>query len=192
MGGIVDNGDGPSGRGIVQPFGLSSLIGGMQPATVDKFGLPLNHSRAETYAEQEERVLKVIQLLLDAYDAAVYQLGEPRAQVLWQQVSKKKVGRPKGKRKNPDMDNLLLQVYDVNAPRMDDKSRRSLPRLVAEYAKKNRPKDFPVSVQSIETRVRRLLKDRETEKRQAAQPFEEILYIPNVLAAPAPPDKNYR
>jgi hypothetical protein len=132
----------------------------MQPP-VDRFGLPLNWSLvAETSTERAKRTRKVIQLLVEVYGATVRQLGEPHAKAAWLLVSRKKPGRPKGLKKDPDLDRWLLEFYDAEARHIDETRRRSLPRQIALFLQKNYPRNFPVTVQAIEKRIRRLLRAR--------------------------------
>ena len=143
--------------------------------TRDKFGLPLNWTLlTDTEEQRTERFVSVVMLLREVHDAAVYQLGTSLAKVAWKHATKGKPGRPKGRRKNPDQDAELLRNYDAASNQMDEKRRRSLPRLLAEAMKDTYPQDFPVGVGSIETRVRRLIKNREAERNARVEAVRKL------------------
>ena len=113
-------------------------------------------------AQQIDRMASVIGLIREVFSVAVVHLGEKYARDLWRRTAKGKPGRPKGK-KEPELDELLRQIYDRLAPGKDAKGKKALPREVAALVKDKIPKDFPATVGAIQARLRRLLKARDRE-----------------------------
>lgn len=160
-----DSSFGNSAAGNPGRFGVLSNLG---LPKYDKFGLPLIWTAAETELEKADRFMAVMTLLREVYDSAVYQLDAKLAEFVWKQTIKgrvkSKVGRPKGRRKNPAQDAELLRLYDAWCSQVDEKKQGSIPRLLAKELKADRPKEFPSIVSSIETRIRRLIRERENER----------------------------
>jgi hypothetical protein len=146
----------------------------------DKFGLPLTWGVLETEEERAERTDRIGVLLREVYETAVCHLGPQLAKEAWRSVIRGTAGRPKGRRMNKP-DAILLAMYDAAMPLTAEKRRSSLPRLIAERAKEQKPQDYPISVGSIESRLRRLLKSREAERAATAEAYR---YLATAMPGP--------
>jgi hypothetical protein len=82
------------------------------------------------------------------------------ARLLKMAVTRKDRGRPPGS-KSPRADARLLEIYDHVSADCTERVRSALPRLVAAHVKARWPDDYRAAVESIERRLRRLLKSRE-------------------------------
>jgi hypothetical protein len=151
------------GPQILRPMGIGPLTSFGSPSVfnADRFGLPLCSSLlSETETQRVERVGAVITLVREVFSVTVRHLGDKLARDIWKEVAKGRAGRPRGRRKNPENDEMLLNVYDIDAATSDAKARRSLPRRLATAAHEQAPRHFGASAGAIEMHIRRLVKAR--------------------------------
>jgi hypothetical protein len=150
----------PSDAGGMRPIMPGMLGGKTPPPTCDKLAPPQDLLLFEETVEQQlEREATVIRLLYEVYDAAVYQVGTRRARELWKQTTKGKAGRPKGP-SNPARDDLLLKAYDRYVSGRDGKAKAAVLHELSEKLKRLGSDWFPGTSDSIEHRIRVLLKKR--------------------------------
>ena len=143
-------------------FGRLPSLGLPSGPNRDRFGLPMYWSLlTELKEERKERVVSVLMLLREVFAVAVRHMGDSDARYFWKDVAKGKPGGPKGRRKNPDIDAILLDTYDAAAAAtVDEKARKSLPRRLATQAHEQAPGYFGASAGAIQQRIRRLLNER--------------------------------
>ena len=110
--------------------------------------------------QRVERVGAVITLVREVLFVAVRHLGDKLARDIWKEVAKGRAGRPRGRRKNPENDEMLLIVYNIDAATSDNKARKSLPRRLATAADEQAPGQFGASAGAVEMRIRRLVRAR--------------------------------
>ncbi len=155
--------------GLGNPAITNSLIGfgrGLGTPAVDRFGLPLTWSiLGETDEQRQQRLRALMALVDEVFCVAIRHCGDDGARYVWKAASKGKRGRPKGQRMNPDADATLLIAYDGFVTDCDETHRKALPRRLAALLKRHRPTDYPATVEFIEKRIRRLLKDREAKRK---------------------------
>jgi hypothetical protein len=143
-------------------FGGLASLGLPSGPNRDRFGLPMRWSLlTETKAERKDRIISVLMLLREVFAVAVRHMGDSDARHFWKDVAKGKPGRPKGRRKNPDIDAILLDAYDAAAATADEKTRKTLPRRLATNADQQAPGRFGASAGAIQQRIRRLLNERQ-------------------------------
>ena len=124
----------------------------------DRFGLPMSFDPgAESRQQIEARYREVLRLMIEVNDTATRHLGGRHAKLVWDNLSKRGRGRPKGPA-SPTDDDLLLIAYADRAQGLSETDMRSLPRKLAQEVKARAPGRFRATVASIETRIRRLVK----------------------------------
>lgn len=112
-----------------------------------------------------QRKEAVRHLLLRAFAAAVFYLGDTEARQFWAKAARRRAGVPKGSRK-PAADSELLGIYDMVAgkiPGIVPKLPRQMGNLLNDLA----PGQFGQSADAIARQVRRLLQAR---RQQAEEP----------------------
>ena len=99
---------------------------------------------------------------------ATFILGEEEGRSLWKEIAKKPRGKPKGST-HPDKDQALLWLYDslANLAQCRSRSIKSLPRRIGQRVHNDVPNRFGASAIAIETKLRRLLKRRDREAKEA-------------------------
>ena len=148
-------------------FGTLAALG-TALATVDKFGLPLKWQLSgETPEQRLERVVAVIGVVREVYFTAISHLGIDPARAVWKETAKGKAGRPKGRR-NPQLDDVMLQVYDSFIT-SEPKKNKSAPREASNSLKRVAPDLFPATVGSLEQHLRRLIKDRNRDRAESSE-----------------------
>jgi hypothetical protein len=113
---------------------------------------------AEQCKEQREATVARV---LEVFDMARRHLGDDGARFLWNEMALERKGRGRPLRSKISFaDAWLLNVYDRLAAECTKTMRKALPRLVAAHVKEHWPGDYRAAVDSIERRLRRLLKSR--------------------------------
>jgi len=116
---------------------------------------------SETRRQRVLRQRAVVRLVFEVFRVAVRHLGEERARDLLRNMSARGRGRPTGSA-DPDFDHELLAAYDSYPEKLTPHRRRALPGLVArEHA------TVMSGRMAIESRLRRLLDQREAERSTA-------------------------
>jgi hypothetical protein len=117
--------------------------------------------------EKEAFAASLPEFVREVYERAVELLGDDEARALFERATKKKRGE-RGRARNlaPSLDLYLLVKYDRAARTISPSRRRYLVRWVAGALHEVRPGLYGATTQAIETRLRRLLRDR---KRRLAE-----------------------
>ena len=166
---------GPSNR--LMGFGVPGAA-----APKPKIGPPLPRGLlSETSEETDKRRAEVRSLIREVFKVAVAHLGEQDARAARTDAAKGQRGRKRGT-SNADRDSRLLTFYDDVARSLNDQDRKVIPRLLAKYVKENHGAMFPAAESSIETHIRRLLK-----QRLARERANNAIYAQLLLQGSGPP-----
>jgi hypothetical protein len=127
----------------------------------NRFGLPPLSESPESHEARAKRVSAVTQLAREVFTAAVTQLGMNDAKKVWEDVSRRKRGRP-NKSELSGWDPLLLEMYDQLS---GDPNPQTLIRHMAKFLYDNNHRiptrrHWFASPEAIERRIRRLLAER--------------------------------
>ncbi len=157
------------GEQVARPIslvqGFAEFLGRLTGPPVDRFALPRHWSfLGEANQQQIGCEKSVIALIGEVFAIARRYLGPDRARDIWRKAAEGKPGRPKGRRRSPGEHAMLLDLYDTLSEGRDERSRKSLPRVMATDLKRTSPDKFLATVGSIETRIRRLLTNREQDR----------------------------
>jgi hypothetical protein len=136
----------------------------------DRFGLPTRFGLLEPEEETARRKLGVKNLVEEVFAAAVNHLGKECAQELFKKVAAGQPGKPKGST-SLERDHYLLNEYDAKVDAGESPS--TLPRLIAEQAKKAQPTKFPATEKAIARQLRRLVVARKKMQADAEADFAE-------------------
>jgi hypothetical protein len=136
----------------------------------DRFGLPTRFGSLDPEEETARRELGVKNLVEEVFATAVSHLGEEDAQTLFKKVAARRAGKPRGST-SLERDHYLLNEYDTKIEAGEPPS--TLPRLIAEQAKKAQPTKFAATAESIARQLRRLVAAREKTRADAQADFEE-------------------
>jgi hypothetical protein len=147
------------------------------PSQKDRFGLPLVPViGGETWPERKAREAAARQLARDAFESVATNLGHDEAVRVFAEAAKK---RPKGKQANRRKNEIILDCYDAAMSELGNPD-GSLPAHVADLLRSNFPDFRHATADSLEKRIRRLLKERgRTRARTAAL---RALYPPIIIA----------
>jgi hypothetical protein len=141
------------GLGLVprQPNDLSDVI-----AALDKLLVPGPGLGPSTNSVGHDALMA---LPRKTYEVLVFHFGKTRAKTIWAGVPKAKPGRPKGVVRDPEGDASFLRIFDYCYARGAEV--KTLPRRMAKYFTSEHPHQYPISQDSLEQHIRRLLKRRE-------------------------------
>jgi hypothetical protein len=130
---------------------------------------PLIPPTPEETAKWREEAAKfreaAIARLSREFEIAVLIWGEEEARLRWKEAAKKQRGRRRGSTR-PDQDKNLLTFYDWLVAQPDRPVPiKSLPRWIGEWVDKEIPGKYGASADAITMRLRRLLMQRDAERR---------------------------
>jgi hypothetical protein len=135
---------------------------------------------SETPEERKARIVAIEQLAADLFQTAVTHLGRDEARRLLESVVKQRW--TKGKQPDRERNRQLLERYDRELAKTPDKIREISRRLGKQF----HPRD-PSQAESLERRVRRLVKTRDRQQRAMEEAYRRA--GPSLLEKASSTDK---